>query len=118
MNMWFCYAAMGLTILGTVGETIVALYMYGVNFAGWSTPIQIVTPICHVLFMCAQAYSSKIMWILAGKHRRQLGLSDEPERGVEESASDKQPGDVTRSCTFGGPAGQSIPYVGPVSEHR
>ncbi|KAJ8112339.1 hypothetical protein OPT61_g5270 [Boeremia exigua] len=76
MNMWFCYAAMILTILGTVSETIVAMYLYCINISGWSTAVQWATPICHVIFMVAQGFSSNIMYKLARKHSRRLKLQD------------------------------------------
>lgn len=113
VNMWFCYAAVVLTGLGTVGETIVALYMYGVNFQGWSTPIQVVTPVCHVVFMLAQIYSSRIMWVLARKHRGMLRRRDEEERVVVEAEEavetverGKQPGGAADACASGGLVGQ------------
>ena len=83
MNMWFCYAALGLTLLGTIGETIVAMFLYKVNFSGWAFSVQVATPILHVVFMVAQSMSSKIMWTLGRKHQRQLKQLQAAGRDIE-----------------------------------
>ncbi|KAF3034384.1 hypothetical protein E8E12_002281 [Didymella heteroderae] len=83
VNMWLCYTAFGLTVVGTLGETIVALYLYGINFKAWSTAIQCVTPISHGLFAWAQLSSSKIMWILARKAERQLRQQGDQGKDAE-----------------------------------
>ena len=90
MNMWFCYAAMVLTVIGTVGETIIAMYLYGVNVTGWPEAIQWATPICHVVFMFAQGYSSLIMWKLARKHKEKLQKPETVEKDTEASSADRQ----------------------------
>jgi hypothetical protein len=91
MNMWFCYAALALTVLGTIGETIVAMFLYGINFSAWPLSIQIVTPICHVLFAVAQGFSSKIMWSLGRKHRGQLDKLGHSEKDAELGSSSTHP---------------------------
>lgn len=91
MNMWFCYAALALTVLGTIVETIVAMFLYGINFSAWPLSIQIVTPICHVLFAVAQGFSSKIMWSLGRKHQGQLDKLGHSERDAELGSSSTQP---------------------------
>ncbi|KAF2997619.1 hypothetical protein E8E13_004106 [Curvularia kusanoi] len=97
MNMWFCYTAMVLTVIGTVGETIVTMYLYGINFSAWSLPLQITTPICHVLFAAAQISSSKIMWALGRKHQEQLIQHGTADRDVEPAGSDKSPRNTTET---------------------
>ena len=91
MNMWFCYAALALTVLGTIVETIVAMFLYGINFSAWPLSIQIVTPICHVLFAVAQGFSSKIMWSLGRKHRGQLDKLGHSEKDAELGSSSTHP---------------------------
>jgi len=98
MNMWFCYAALALTVLGTIGETIVAMYLYGINFSAWPLSIQIVTPICHVLFAVAQGFSSKIMWDLGRKHQGQLDQLGQCVRDTELGNSSTQSQNITKEC--------------------
>lgn len=92
--MCFCMAAVILTAIGTVGETIVAFFLYGINMHDWPLPIKIATPICHIVFMCAQGYSSWIMLSLARKHKRKLASA---EADVEMFESDKQDGIIADS---------------------
>jgi hypothetical protein len=80
LNMRLCYAACALTLLGTVGETVVAMYLFGINHKAWSTAIQWVTPISHALFVWAQLSSSLIMWKLARKAERQLKRPSDEEK--------------------------------------
>ncbi|KAH6644438.1 hypothetical protein C7974DRAFT_408117 [Boeremia exigua] len=91
MNMWLCYIAMVLTILGTVGETIVAMYFYGIHMSGWSRAVQFATPFCHVAFMIAQGFSSKIMWTLARKHKRQLEPLEAAEKNINRAGHESSP---------------------------
>lgn len=87
--MRLCYAACSLTVLGTIGETIVAMYLFGINHKAWSIAIQCVTPISHALFVGAQLTSSWIMWKLARKAERQLKqLGDEEKHATSYPASE------------------------------
>ncbi|RYZ83506.1 MAG: hypothetical protein EOP04_19840 [Proteobacteria bacterium] len=93
LNMWLCYTALVLTVIGTVGETVVAMYLYGINFAGWSTAVQWSTPISHVVFVVAQGCSSRIMFILGKRHQRalkQLVATDKEIDRISTSATDGQ----------------------------
>jgi hypothetical protein len=84
LNMWLCYTATGLTILGTVGETIVTMYLFGINFKSWSIVVQVTTPIFHVVFVIAQGFSSRIMWDIGRKSSKAAkeAESKREERGV------------------------------------
>lgn len=86
LNMWLCRIACALTILGTVGETIVAMYLFGINHKAWSLAIQIVTPISHFVFGWAQLTSSSIMWKLARKSQKQLTQLRNEEKYAESSS--------------------------------
>lgn len=86
MNMWFCCAAMVLTVLGTVGGTIVTMCLFGINHPECSFSVQDATPICHGVFMIAQGMSSRIMWSLARKHRGQLKQLQAAEKDIELSS--------------------------------
>jgi hypothetical protein len=103
LNMWTCFTAMSLTAIGSVGETIFALYLYGTHFYAWSLRVRYATPVLHIMFVCAQLNTSWIMWMLFKRHRRALHLekdgeialgSDEGERegdrlsGEQESVDD------------------------------
>jgi hypothetical protein len=91
MNMWFCYAALALTVLGTIAETIVAMFLYGVNFSAWPLSVQIAAPICHVLFAVAQGFSSNVMWNLGRRHQGQLINLGYAERDAELGSSSTKP---------------------------
>jgi len=97
MNMCSCLAAVILTAIGTVGETVVAFFLYGINMHDWPLSIKIATPICHIVFMCAQGYSSWIMLSLARKHNRKLKGLASAEVDVEMSDPDKQDGIIADS---------------------
>lgn len=89
-NMRFCLVAMMLTILGTLGETVVAFYLYGINMEKWSEAVTWATPFCHVVFMLAQLYSSFIMLSLARKHRRKLNELAAAGQDIEMSDPEKR----------------------------
>ncbi|KAJ4992967.1 hypothetical protein SVAN01_01671 [Stagonosporopsis vannaccii] len=103
MNMYLCVAAVVLTILGTIGETIVAFFLYGINMQDWSLSVKVATPFCHVVFMCAQGYSSWIMLSLARKHRRKLkelvGAQD-----IEMTEPEKENGSPAEHSVSQGPS--------------
>ncbi|KAF1925862.1 uncharacterized protein M421DRAFT_94482 [Didymella exigua CBS 183.55] len=90
LNMWLCYTGMVLAIVGTVDETIVAMYLYGINFAGWPSAAQWTTPISHVLFVIGQGSSSKIMFALGRKHRKQLKQLRVAEEDAESAANSEE----------------------------
>ncbi|KAF2625679.1 hypothetical protein BU25DRAFT_472984 [Macroventuria anomochaeta] len=87
MNMWFCYAAMILTILGTISETIVTISFYKLNFLEWSFSVQVATLILRVVFMVAQEMSLRMMRKLAEKHRNHLKQLQAIEKDIELSSS-------------------------------
>lgn len=80
LNMRLCYAACALTVLGTIGETLVAMFLFGINHRAWSVAIQCVTAISHALFAWAQLSSSLIMWKLARKAASQLEQVTDEEK--------------------------------------
>jgi hypothetical protein len=96
LNMRLCYAACALTLLGTVGETVVAMYLFGINHKAWSTAIQWVTPISHALFVWAQLSSSLIMWKLARKAERQLKRPSDEEKDAASLPASKTTPSVAR----------------------
>ncbi|KAJ4329665.1 hypothetical protein N0V87_010674 [Didymella glomerata] len=96
LNMRLCYAACALTLLGTVGETVVAMYLFGINHKAWSTTTQWVTPISHALFVWAQLSSSLIMWKLARKAERQLKRPSDEEKDAASLPASKTTPSVAR----------------------
>lgn len=90
LNMCLCYTAMALTLLGSVGETIVAMDLFGIDFSAWSTAVHWATPISHVLFMIAQGCSSWIMFSLGRKHQRQLKQLKAAEKDIESSGASEE----------------------------
>lgn len=98
LNMWICFAAMSLTAMGSVGETVFALYLYGTHFYAWSLRVRYATPVLHVMFVCAQLNTSWIMWTLFKRHRKalhrekdgEMALGSEEGGGEGDRLSDEQ----------------------------
>jgi len=68
-NMFLCKlfrTACIATFIGTVSETIVAMYLFGQLWYRWSIAFKIVTPLLHILFSACQLHGSNIfrkMWM-------------------------------------------------------
>jgi len=48
------------TLLGTVTETIVAMYLFGQLWSRWTLPFKIATPLLHIAFSAAQFHGTRI----------------------------------------------------------
>ncbi|KAM0307170.1 hypothetical protein ACHAO8_010563 [Botrytis cinerea] len=70
------------TFAGTIGETIVTMFLFGSLWNRWTLAFKISTPLLHVVFMAAQLWGT---WNFVGLYRRQGVLMREKEkRDVEE----------------------------------
>ncbi|KAJ7121125.1 hypothetical protein C8R44DRAFT_877427 [Mycena epipterygia] len=80
-------AACVTTFVGTITETIVALYLFGQLWSRWTLPFKIVTPILHVAFSAAQFHGTRIfyrMWkrqegIIRDQQDKEKQAADEPD---------------------------------------
>ncbi|KAJ7728136.1 hypothetical protein DFH07DRAFT_896018 [Mycena maculata] len=64
-------AACVTTLIGTVSETVVAMYFFGQLWSRWTLPFKILTPMLHVAFSTAQFHGTRIFFRL---WRKQEGI--------------------------------------------
>jgi len=80
-------AAFVTTLVGTVSETVVVMYLFGQLWLRWSLPFKIATPVLHVAFSAAQLHGSRIFYTMWRKQERILrergGLESKVEGGGE-----------------------------------
>ena len=60
------------TFLGTISETILVMYMFGILWDRWPLSFKIVTPLLHVAFSAAQLHGSGIFYIIWRKQEQLL----------------------------------------------
>jgi hypothetical protein len=61
-----------ITFLGTISETILAMYMFGVLWNRWPLAFKVVTPILHIAFSTAQLHGTRILYIMWKKQEKKL----------------------------------------------
>jgi len=74
-NMFLCNlfrTACLVTFMGTISETILAMYLFGQLWHRWSIAFKIVTPLLHLLFSACQLHGSNIFRRMWMKQRRIL----------------------------------------------
>lgn len=60
-----------LTLMGTLWETVVTMYLFGSLWDRWTIAFKIVTPLLHMAFSAAQLHGS---WIFYKMWRKERGL--------------------------------------------
>ena len=68
------------TIVGTILETILVMYMFGILWDRWPLAFKIVTPLLHVAFSAAQFHGSRIFYIIWRKQEQQLNMERDYEK--------------------------------------
>jgi len=68
------------TFLGTISETILVMYMFGILWDRWPLSFKIVTPLLHVAFSAAQLHGSRIFYIIWRKQEQQLDVERDGEK--------------------------------------
>ena len=67
------------TFLGTISETILVMYMFGILWDRWPLAFKIGTPALHVAFSAAQLHGSRIFYLIWQKQEQLL----KEERDIE-----------------------------------
>ncbi|KAJ7877870.1 hypothetical protein B0H13DRAFT_2235850 [Mycena leptocephala] len=74
------------TLLGTITETIVAMYLFGQLWSRWTLPFKIATPVLHIAFSATQFHGTRIfyrMWRKQAKIVRDQQDAKKLEEGSE-----------------------------------
>jgi hypothetical protein len=58
------------TLAGTISETIVAMYLFGILWDQWSLGLKIATPVLHIAFSAGQLHGSRIFYSLWRKQEK------------------------------------------------
>ncbi|KAF8212793.1 hypothetical protein K438DRAFT_1915725 [Mycena galopus ATCC 62051] len=82
-------AAFLTTLLGTISETIVAMYLFGQLWPRWTTAFRVSTPILHIAFSVAQLHGTRIFYTMWKKQERIL---HEPRKDTEIGMGDEDQG--------------------------
>ena len=69
------------TFIGTISETILVMYMFGILWNRWPLSFKIVTPTLHLAFSAAQFHGTMIFYRLWQKQEQQLNM----ERDTKDS---------------------------------
>ena len=64
------------TFFGTISETILVMYMFGVLWDRWPLALKIVTPLLHVAFSAAQLHGSRALYIMWRRQQQILTEQD------------------------------------------
>lgn len=87
-----CYS----TFIGTIGETIVTMYLFGSLWNRWTVAFKIVTPVLHIAFAAAQLHGSMIFYKMWKKEQR---LMRQDKNDLELENGGQAPGLVDASGT-------------------
>lgn len=68
------------TFIGTISETIITMYMFGILWNRWPLAFKIVTPCLHIAFSAAQFHGTKIFYHI---WKKQEQLLKEAKKDVE-----------------------------------
>jgi len=74
------------TIIGTVSETILTMYLFGSLWTRWTIAFKLTTPMLHLLFASAQLWGSYNFYRM---YKRQERIIAELEAGVDPEAGSK-----------------------------
>lgn len=68
------------TLIGTITETAVAMYLFGQLFDRWDLSFKIATPLLHVAFSAAQLHGTRIFYKMWRKQERLLSEQMDAEQ--------------------------------------
>lgn len=60
------------TFIGTISETILTMYMFGILWDRWPLAFKITTPLLHITFSAAQFHGTRIFYAMWRKQERML----------------------------------------------
>ena len=75
------------TLIGTIAETILTMYLFGSLWHKWTIAFKVVTPMLHVLFSTAQLWGSWIFWKMYRRQTSIVRAYEEGKMGVEAGLS-------------------------------
>ena len=58
------------TFFGTMSETVLAMYMFGILWDRWPLAFKIATPLLHIAFSAAQLHGTRIFYIMWRKQEQ------------------------------------------------
>ena len=64
------------TFIGTISETILVMYMFGVLWHRWPLEFKIFTPLLHIAFSAAQLHGTKALYVMWRKQEQKLTEND------------------------------------------
>ena len=71
------------TFIGTISETIVIMYMFGILWNQWSLSFKIMTPVLHLAFAAGQLHGTRNLYAIWKKQEGKL-------KQVTDSQSEKK----------------------------
>ncbi|KAH8803734.1 hypothetical protein F5882DRAFT_284123 [Hyaloscypha sp. PMI_1271] len=81
------------TLVGTLAETILTMYLFGSLWTRWTIAFKVTTPMLHVLFASAQLWGSYNFYRM---YKRQERLLAELEGGVDDTEAGSKAEDTKR----------------------
>jgi hypothetical protein len=73
------------TVTGTIAETIITMWLFGVLWPRWTIAFKLTTPMLHILFMSAQLWGS---WNFYKMYKRQVRFLDAERGGLDIEAKE------------------------------
>jgi len=70
------------TFIGTISETILVMYMFGVLWNRWPLSFKIVTPTLHIAFSAAQFHGTLIFYRLWKKQEQKLNMERDKKNSM------------------------------------
>jgi hypothetical protein len=67
------------TFIGTVSETILTMYIFGILWSRWPLSFKILTPMLHIAFSAAQFHGTRIFYAMWRKQEQQLKEAKDSE---------------------------------------
>jgi hypothetical protein len=64
------------TVTGTIAETILTMYLFGILWSRWTIAFKLTTPMLHVLFMSAQLWGSWCFYRMYKKQDRIIRMEE------------------------------------------
>jgi hypothetical protein len=92
------------TFIGTISETILAMYLFGQLWHRWPLSFKIITPALHIAFSAAQFHGTRIFYAMWKKQERLVAEGRDVEKAVD--------GDEREERDAGG-SQEEIGYVNP-----
>ena len=64
------------TFIGTISETVLVMYMFGILWDRWPLAFKIATPLLHIAFSAAQLHGSRALYIMWRRQEQMLKEQD------------------------------------------